>query len=107
MEKRRGKNFKFYALLYFQDNDSIIKNSTSIPFSKVRNHAYEDFDVIESGIWEKKNLFAHLMYINYASREGEIEQADPRRRLAIARSKEGKTGSRWRVTEFPLFHRIY
>lgn len=64
LEKRRGKNFKFYALLYFQDNDSIIKNSTCIPFSKVRNHAYEDFDVIESGIWEKKNLFAHLMYIN-------------------------------------------
>lgn len=63
--KRRGKNFKFYALLYFQDNDSIIKNSICIPFSKVRNHAY-DFDVIESGIWEKKNLFAHLMYINYA-----------------------------------------
>lgn len=50
LEKRRGKNFKFYALLYFQDNDSIIKNSTCIPFSKVRNHAYEDFDVIESGI---------------------------------------------------------
>lgn len=34
LEKRRGKNFKFYALLYFQDNDAIIKNSTCIPFSK-------------------------------------------------------------------------